>query len=121
MSFELPLSFRAKNFISISSSTFFSSKIFELKLKIFKIFIYEFKRMEFDTSIQNIFYLRNLPKDIQNEILLNMKSFDEQNKIDSVKQIYLDETNDKNYLELKKIFTKRSILLINLTKNYIKN
>jgi hypothetical protein len=79
--------------------------------------------MEFDILIQNNFYLHNLPKDIQNEIkediLRKINLFDEENKLKEVKQKFEEDSSNQNYIELKKLFTKRSIFLINLRDSFL--
>lgn len=75
--------------------------------------------MEFDILIQNNYYLHNLPKDIQNEILQKINLFDEENKLKEVKQKFEEDSSNQNYIELKKIFTKRSIFLINLRDSFL--
>jgi len=77
--------------------------------------------MEFDILIQNNYYLHNLPKDIQTEILQKINLFDEENKLKEVKQKFEEDSSNQNYIELKKIFTKRSIFLINLRDSFLNN
>jgi hypothetical protein len=75
--------------------------------------------MEFDILIQNNYYLHNLPKDIQKEILIKINLFDEENKLKELKQKFEEDSSNQNYIEIKKLFTKRSVLLINLRDSFL--